>query len=773
MDSAPKREAPLDNGRRQRARPGYARWYIAYFLLAAFDILTVTGSLVLHLRLLEIYEESVDTNRLWAEQLESYVELEILISAANAPGNDIFASQNPELEAIRLKVAMNSFHRKMDEVRKSVQVTSRLAPETEWATLLDEIEAKVELMAATTGQIVELFAAGDIAGAGPRMAQMDRIYADINLAVNRLESESQEIQKASLQHQLVLAQQMRSLEYVIGALIALMVLGVAIYGHRLSRQMTRHEKEQEEHLEALEVSERRFRGLAEGSIQGIAVHAEGRPFFVNRAWASIHGFTNPEEAAKVADVLELVAEIDRGRVREVHRLLESGDTSSQRYEYQAVRQDGSKVWLECMERVVPWRNVNAVQSTVIDITERKLAESELHLAIARAEQATNTRTRFFAAASHDLRQPLHAIGLYLPLIEKRMETADGREMVTSVRRSAESMRALLDSLLDISKLDAGVIEPNIGDVSIIDIMDQLAMEFAPQAAGLGIDLRVVPVDYRVRSDASLLQRILRNLLSNALRYTSEGKVLMGARRVNGKIRIEVWDTGSGIEEDEQARIFEEFYQARSAGAEHGSGLGLGLAIIERLARLLGHEIAMRSRPGKGSVFCVTAEEVSDRPRRAANLTATGMTARDLRGLLAFLVDDDPAVLAGMRSILEDWGLDVLEADSSTAAERCVVTDGRIPHIICADLRLDGEDTGLLAVEKIRRAAGQEIPAVIITADTDPDRIVKVTSQGLAITHKPIQPEELRRIIAKIARKSTRGEDAPEARSSTPSVLKHA
>lgn len=747
MESNPEKGALQDDRRRRTARRGYARWYIAYFLLAAFDILTVTGSLLLHLRLLELYEQSVDTNSFWAGQLESYVELEIQIAAANAPGNDIFASQNPELEAARLRVAMEGFHHQLEIIRGSIPLTSNMAPETDWLGLLNDIGDKVTRMADVTREITKLFAAGDVSAAGERMAKMDRIYADVTLSVNRLEGETQEIQRASLQHQLLLAQQMRSLEYVIGALIALMVLGVAIYGHRLSRQMMRHAKEQEEQLAALEASESRFRGLAEGSIQGIAVHRDGRPLFVNRAWAAIHGFDSPEGAAAMADVNEMVAEPDRERVRMLHRQLEFGNDPSQRYEYQAVRRDGSSVWLECMERVVPWRGNSAVQSTVIDITERKLAESELHRAIARAEQATNTRTRFFAAASHDLRQPLHAIALYLPLIEKRMETEEGRDMVLSVRKSCESMRTLLDSLLDISKLDAGVIQPNISDVAIIDIMDQLAMEFAPQAASAGIDLRVVPVDYRVRSDAILLQRILRNLLSNALRYTSQGKILMGARRRNGKIRIEVWDTGAGIAEEEQARIFEEFYQASNASGAQGGGLGLGLAIIDRLVRLLGHQITMRSWPGKGSVFCITADQTGVQPRRIAAAPGESVGS-DLTGRLAFLVDDNPAVLAGMRSILEDWGMEVVEASSSSMAEERVARDGRIPHIICADLRLDGEDSGVAAVRGIRRVTGRDIPAVIITAETDPERLGQLTGQGFVITHKPIQPEDLRRIIAK-------------------------
>lgn len=736
------------NGRQTKERRGYARWYIAYFLLAAFDILTVTGSLLLHLQLLSVYEESVATNRLWAEQLESYVELESMIAAANASGNDIFASHDPEFEAARHEKAMAAYEEKMGEVRNAVRATTHLAPESDWLALIDEIDRKVVAMSALTRQIINLFAGGDVSEAGGRMARMDRVYADISQTVNRLEGELQEVQRVSLQHQLELAQDMRSLEYVIGGLIALMVLGVAIYGHRLSRQLMRHERERDEQLEALEASERRFRGLAEGSIQGIAVHRNSQPLFLNNAWQHMHGFTDLNAAVRVNYLGELVAPEDREKVRANHRKLEQGELDSQRYEYQALRQDGSRLWLECVERVVPWRGTTAIQSTVIDITERKQAEQNLLSAMEEARQATATRTRFFAAASHDLRQPLHAIALYLPLIEKRVATVEGREMVASVRNSCDSMRALLDSLLDISKLDAGVIKPEIREVPIIDIIDQLAMEFAPVAASKGIDLRIVPVDYRVMSDAGLLQRILRNLLSNALRYTEKGRVLIGARRRGNEIRIEVWDTGCGIPESEQPKIFEEFYQAANSSHERSNGLGLGLAIIDRLVRLLGHRITVRSEPGKGSSFCVCADQAPASAERRPRRQQPDVTV-DMRGLLAILVDDDSAVLAGTRSILEEWGTEVLEADSSSAAEERVALDGRIPHIICADLRLRGEDCGLEAVRRIRRVVGQPIPAVIITAETDPERLQRIAGQNLMVAHKPVKPEELRRIIAAI------------------------
>jgi signal transduction histidine kinase/ActR/RegA family two-component response regulator len=452
----------------------------------------------------------------------------------------------------------------------------------------------------------------------------------------------------------------------------------------------------------------------------------------------------------------LIVPEDHDSVRDIQYALQYGVGNSRQYEYRATRRDGKTVWLECQERVVVWKGKPALQSTVIDATERKRAEEGLRDAMLQAEQATNARTRFFAAASHDLRQPLHAISLYLPLLLKRMEKSESREMLGAIQNSCNAMRSLLDSLLDISRLDAGVIEPEISAVPLLDVFDQLGMEFAPQAAAKGLELRVVPADYWVRSDAALLERILRNLLTNAIRYTAKGKILLGARRAGSSVRIEIWDTGIGIDHDTLDHIFEEFYQADNPERDRSRGLGLGLAIIERLATLLGHGLGVRSWPDKGSVFDITlslTEEpsVADYHERHAS-QPTG----NLQGRLALLIDDDPIILEGTEAMLEDWGCRVITAGSISDAVKTVRDTGIIPDVIMADLRLRGAETGLGAVEALNNILARPVPAIIVTGDTDPNRIKQASASGLAILHKPVEPAELQSAILEAIRGANAG-----------------
>ena len=396
-----------------------------------------------------------------------------------------------------------------------------------------------------------------------------------------------------------------------------------------------------------------------------------------------------------------------------------------------------------------WQGEPALQSTVIDATERKQAEESLRDALLQADQATNARTRFFAAASHDLRQPLHAISLYLPLLLKRMEKTENREMLGAIQNSCNAMRSLLDSLLDISRLDAGVIEPDNSPIPLLEIFDQLGMEFTPQAAAKGLELRVVPADYWVRSDPALLERILRNLLTNAIRYPHKGKILLGARRTGSTVRIEVWDSGIGIESETLEHIFEEFYQADNPERDRSRGLGLGLAIIERLATLLEHKLGVRSWPGRGSVFDITLP-VTDEPASAdARMRQTPPETGSLQGRLAVLVDDDPIVLEGTEAMMEDWGCKIVSASSGKEAVAAILATGRIPDFILADLRLRGTETGLDAIAALHQSLGRPIPAIIVTGDTDPDRIRQASASGYIILHKPVEPVRLQKAIQKL------------------------
>lgn len=743
-----------------------SRWYAGYFLLALVNIATIAAGTGLNYSLVYQYENANDLNRYWSNHLNDYAELETLISQANAPGNDVFASLDPEHESRRLDAALIALDRKFSEMRAKHSVYRAPTHSEDWDMLIGEVEKGALAMSGVTRELLSHFTSGDTAKAGRSMAAMDRVYAQIAQTVKLLEREAQKQQRISLDEQVQLAERMRNIQYFIGALVGLLVVGVTVYGYRLARQMQRDDEDRAAQVTALEASEHRFRELTEGSIQGIIVHRDGVPLFVNDAWAQIHGFDDADSVRSMDNIANLISREDRESVRDIQYALQYGLGHSRQYEYRAKRRDDKTIWLACLERVVVWQGKPALQSTIIDVTERKHAEEGLREAMLRAEQATNARTRFFAAASHDLRQPLHAISLYLPLLLKRMEQSESREMLGAIQNSCNAMRSLLDSLLDISRLDAGVIEPEIRAVPLLDIFDQLGMEFTPQASAKGLELRVVPVDYWVSTDPALLERILRNLLTNAIRYTHGGKILLGARRTGSTVRVEVWDTGIGIPSETLGHVFEEFYQADNPERDRSRGLGLGLAIIERLATLLEHKLGVRSWPGRGSVFNITLpiteEPISADTQIVQARTETG----NLHNRVAVLIDDDPIVLEGTQAMLEHWGCQVIATSSVSEAVTAVRAANIVPDFILADLRLRGGDTGLDAVTALHEALAKPIPAVIVTGDTDPIRIRQASASGHIIMHKPVEPARLEKAIQQLIQgtepESPSGEPLPQA-----------
>ena len=384
--------------------------------------------------------------------------------------------------------------------------------------------------------------------------------------------------------------------------------------------------------------------------------------------------------------------------------------------------------------VVVFKNymIEAERLAAARLADSKRKEEQL-------EQVMQSRTRFFAAANHDLRQPRHTISLHISMLEEHVDCPEARELIGVVGKARDSMGSLLDSLLSISMLDAGVIKPWLGPVAALDILEQLAAEFAPQAAAKSLELRVVPASCWVTSDPALLLRILRNLLSNAIRYTQRGKILLGIRRRSTALRFEVWDTGIGIPDDMHEQIFEEFYQADNPERDRDRGLGLGLAITDRLAVLMRHRIDVRSWPGKGSMFSLhllpaVAPRVREKPEEAAT---------DLAGVFVVLVEDNLAVLKGTERVLVRWGCEVIAADSAAAAVAAVETSERVPDLILAHLRLRENETGIQAIERIRDAVQSPVPAMIVTGDTDPDRLREAAASGHLLLHKPLVPARLR------------------------------
>jgi len=391
--------------------------------------------------------------------------------------------------------------------------------------------------------------------------------------------------------------------------------------------------------------------------------------------------------------------------------------------------------------------------------EARVAErtAELNTARDEAERANRAKTRFLAAASHDLRQPLQAQVLFHELIVRRARDPALAPQLERMGRALAAQQQILDTLLDVSRIDAGMIAVDRHAFALAPLVERLAQEFGPQAAAKGLALRTVPCTAFVDSDPALLERIVRNLLGNAVKYTDRGRILIGCRRAGAVRRLQVWDTGPGIPGDKLTVVFEEFRQLDNPAGDRNRGLGLGLSIVERLARLLGHRVAVRSRVGRGTVFEVELP-VAARPEPAAVPAAPdpAAAAHPDAGLVA-LVDDDRAVLEALTLSLEDAGYAVAAAGDGEALLARLQGLGRAPEVIVADDRLGRGRTGREAIAAVRAAFGRPIPALLITGDTSPDRLRALSATGLEVLHKPVSPGRLAAAVAAL-----RAGDAPGA-----------
>jgi len=362
------------------------------------------------------------------------------------------------------------------------------------------------------------------------------------------------------------------------------------------------------------------------------------------------------------------------------------------------------------------------------------------------ELANTYKSRFLAAASHDLRQPLHALNLFAGQLQAESDPSERNRLVTRINSAVGGMNELFNALLDMSRLDAGVLELNLTEFPVEKLLKRLEMTFAEAAREKGLRLRVVSSSAWVRSDFILLERILLNLVSNAVRYTARGGVVIGARHRGERLRLEVWDSGMGIPEDQQQNIFDEFYQLAAPEPNRRGGLGLGLAIVDRLGRLLGHPIESTSLLGRGSRFSASVPLVAERRVPAEAPTSTTTIIDPVTGKLIVVIDDDALVLDGMRGILRSWGCSVITAVSDTMALARLAETGQQPDLIISDYRLAEGKSGIEAIESLRAAMGVAVPAFLISGDTAPERLRDASASGYHLLHKPVPLMTLRAML---------------------------
>jgi len=401
-----------------------------------------------------------------------------------------------------------------------------------------------------------------------------------------------------------------------------------------------------------------------------------------------------------------------------------------------------------LQIIIAKKNQKTLDNSIILRNENAELIQQLEIKKEKAELANSAKTRFLAAASHDLRQPLHAISLFLDILDERNQDSEQAIIVDKIKKSSSSLENLLESLLDISKLDAGIINISKKSFSIQKLFDVLANEFTSIANEKKLRIHFVPSSLFINSDIQIIDRILRNLISNAIRYTNHGRILIGCRRKTNSVLISVYDSGIGIDNKDATIIFEEFHQLDNPGRDRSKGLGLGLSIVSRLSGLLNIKLSMQSIPAKGSVFSIELPRSSSSQITQPDIIDL-TSSSELTGKTVVIIEDEEEIRMALKLLLNQWGCKVLELSLIKDVKERLHQEHR-PDMILADYRLQNNETGVNVIHAIYNFyQDNKIPAVIITGDTAPDRIKEAKESGFLLLHKPVSGGKLRALLNSI------------------------
>jgi signal transduction histidine kinase len=368
-----------------------------------------------------------------------------------------------------------------------------------------------------------------------------------------------------------------------------------------------------------------------------------------------------------------------------------------------------------------------------------------------AARANQEKTRFLASAAHDLRQPLHALGMFCATLDQRLNNTPERPLVRNMMNAIESLEESFGAMLDISRLDAGVVQTAPQTFPIRDVFRRLYQQFGGDAEARNLALRFRATRRIVRTDPLLVERVLANLVQNALRYTRNGGVLLAARRNPRGIALEVWDTGVGIPADKIEMVFREFYQIDNPERDRGRGLGMGLAIVQRICNLLGHPLEVQSTVGKGSVFRLVVPMGDANSIDETAPEGDTLPPRKLGSVTVLLIDDERVIREATRELLRPLHVDVIVAANIAEAVELAKESSATIDMILSDWRLRGQENGVEAVRAVRAVTGAATPAVLITGDTSPELLKTAHENGLVVLHKPLQPRHLVRLVKHLRR----------------------
>ncbi|KKO16922.1 MULTISPECIES: PAS domain-containing hybrid sensor histidine kinase/response regulator [Pseudomonas] len=539
-------------------------------------------------------------------------------------------------------------------------------------------------------------------------------------------------------------------------------------------------------LDELEAERNRYKWLFENAVHGIfQASLQDGMRAANPALARMLGYDNPQ--ALLFPLTDLAANLFVGGAEELHAITATlaRERSLHGYETRLRRKDGSHLDV-LMNLLLKPGQEGLVEGFVADITERKLAQQRLQQMndeleqrvaartdelleanrnlqqqiaerkqIARAlrdardaaETANRSKDKYLAAASHDLLQPLNAARLLISTLRERPLPEAEKVLVERTHQALEGAEDLLTDLLDISRLDQAAVKPDVALYRLDELFGPLVSEFRTVADAAGLKLRARIGDYAISTDLRLMTRILRNFLSNACRYTDEGRILLGARRRGDHLRLEVWDTGRGIAADRLQAIFLEFNQLDVGRAADRKGVGLGLAIVERIAKILGYRVGVRSWPGRGSMFSIDVPIGEAMPLPIHQAAPQPGAGNPLPGRRLLVLDNEVSILESMGALLGQWGCEVVTATDQVGA--LLALQGRAPELILADFHLDHGVVGCEVVRHLREHFGAAIPAVIITADRSDQCRRSLNKLGAPLLNKPVKPGKLRAVLSQL------------------------
>ena len=503
---------------------------------------------------------------------------------------------------------------------------------------------------------------------------------------------------------------------------------------------------------ALRESEDRLARFMEASAEGVVFHRGGLITDVNPAACALYG----ADAAHLLGTPTMSLVVPEFREK-AQRMVDSRTETA--YESAIFNARGEHIPVEVIGRSIQHGGQPLRVTVVRDIRDRREAQARIEELISglraekeRAEAADRAKSVFLAAASHDLRQPIHALGLFLTALRSMAQApaVPARDLSDICRRmqaSLDGLGQLLNMLLDVSRLDANAVEiaPEPTDLGLL--LRELEQDFQHLAHEKGLRLRVAPCSLWVHTDPTVLRRILSNLLSNAVRYTPRGRILLGCRRRASELDIQVWDTGIGIPPEQREAIFEEFYQVGQSTAQHheSHGLGLGLSIVKRSAQLLQAPMGLRSQPARGSMFFIRLPRCAAPARSPAPALAPAYPG-STRGLGVLVIDDDAQVLDAMQRVLSVWGHRAFCASSADEAVVIAITHPEQIHLLLSDYRLGANVTAVDAIRAVQACLPHPVPTYILTGDTSPQRILEASALGFPLMRKPLQAAALRAIL---------------------------